>query len=154
MAFQIEWMANEPIILATASGLITSSDFQLMYEQVAAMIDGQEGKFFRIADYTAAESSFIDIMKAVKLASTNAPGSSADPRIQTIYVGTSQWIGLARTALQQPQFGGLAIPTFIEVEDALTYVRREISKEKGVTGFLTNSDYFRRVNTKDWSDGT
>jgi hypothetical protein len=128
MAFNIEWLPDEPILIATASGLITADDFSGMYEQVAAMIEGRKDKIYRIADYTAADSSFMDILKAVKLASTHAAGSSSDPRIQTVYVGTSQWISLARTALQQPQFGGIMIPTFIDLDDALDYARREIAK--------------------------
>lgn len=129
MGFNIEWLPNEPILIATAAGLITADDFKDMYEQVAAMIEGHEEKIYRIADYTAAESSFLDIIKAVKLASTHAAGSSADPRIQTIYVGTSKWISLARTALQQPQFGGIMVPTFVDLDDALDYARREIAKQ-------------------------
>ncbi|MBI1281699.1 MAG: hypothetical protein GC179_26470 [Anaerolineaceae bacterium] len=128
MAFQIEWLPNEPILIATASGLISVDDFKGMYEQVASMIEGRHEKIYRIADYTNADSSFMDILKAVKLASNNAPGSSSDPRIQTVYVGTSQWISLARTALQQPQFGGIMIPTFVDLDDALVFARREIAK--------------------------
>ena len=128
MAFNIEWLPDEPILIATATGLITSDDFGGMYEQVAAMIEGREDKIYRIADYKAADSSFMDILKAVKLASTHAAGSSSDPRIQTVYVGTSQWISLARTALQQPQFGGIMIPTFVDLDDALDYARREIAQ--------------------------
>jgi hypothetical protein len=128
MAFNIQWLPEEPILIETATGLITSDDFGGMYEQVAAMIEGREDKIYRIADYTAADSSFMDILKAVKLASNHAAGSSSDPRIQTVYVGTSQWISLARTALQQPQFGGIMIPTFVDLDDALVYARREIAK--------------------------
>jgi hypothetical protein len=128
MGFSIEWVPNEPILIATGSGLISAADFQGMYVQVAAMIDGMDGKIYRIADYTTADSSFMDILKAVKLASTQAAGSSSDPRIQTIYVGTSQWIAFARTALQQPQFGGIMIPTFHDLTDALTFARIEIAK--------------------------
>jgi hypothetical protein len=128
MGFNIEWVSNEPILIATATGLISVDDFQGMYQQVATMIDGIDGKIYRIADYTAADSSFVDILKAVKLASNHAAGSSSDPRIQTVYVGTSQWISLARTALQQPQFGGIMIPTFHDLADALEFARREIEK--------------------------
>ncbi len=132
MGFNIEWVPNEPILIATANGLITADDFKMMFDKVAAMIDGIDGKVYRIADYTAADSSFMDIIKTVKVASTHAAGSTADPRIQTIYVGTSQWISLARTALQQPQFGGIMIPTFHDVTDALIFARKKIIKAREV----------------------
>ncbi len=128
MGFHIEWVPNEPIIIVTATGLISADDFKNMFDEVAKNIDGMDNKIYRIADYTAADSSFMDIIKTVKIASTHAAGSTADPRIQTIYVGTSQWISLARTALQQPQFGGIMIPTFHTLNDALIYARREIAR--------------------------
>jgi len=130
MGFNIEWVPDEPILIATATGLISADDFKMMFETVAHMIDGIDGKIYRIADYTAADSSFMDIIKTVKIASTHAAGSTADPRIQTVYVGTSQWISLARTALQQPQFGGIMIPTFHDLADALVYARNEIAKAR------------------------
>ncbi|MEP6988953.1 MAG: hypothetical protein ABI970_25345 [Chloroflexota bacterium] len=128
MGFNMEWVANEPILIATATGLIAADDFKMMFDTVAKMIDGIDGKIYRIADYTAADSSFIDIIKTVKVASTQSAGSTADPRIQTVYVGTSQWISLARTALQQPQFGGIMVPTFHDLTDALVFARKEIAK--------------------------
>ena len=127
MGFNIEWVANEPILIATATGLISADDFKMMFDTVASMIEGLDNKIYRIADYTAADSSFMDIIKTVKVASTHAAGSTADPRIQTIYVGTSQWISLARTALQQPQFGGIMVPTFHDLADALVFARKEIA---------------------------
>lgn len=81
----------------------------------------------RIADYTAADSSFMDVIKAVKSASNRA-GSSTDPRIQTVYVDTSQWISFARTALQQPRFGGIMIPTFFDLQEGIDFARREINR--------------------------
>lgn len=133
MAFTLEWVPDEPILIATATGLISADDFKEMYQQVAVMIEGREGKIYRIANYTTAESSFVDILKGVKMASSNAPGSSSDARIQTVFVGTSHWIGLARTALQQPQFGGIMIPTFVDLDDALVYARREIANATNST---------------------
>ncbi|MBA3872291.1 MAG: hypothetical protein H0X30_24375 [Anaerolineae bacterium] len=128
MGFNMEWVANEPILIATATGLIAADDFKMMFDTVAKMIDGLDGKIYRIADYTAADSSFMDIIKTVKVVSTQSAGSTADPRIQTVYVGTSQWISLARTALQQPQFGGIMVPTFHDLADALVFARKEIAK--------------------------
>ncbi len=98
-----------------------------MFEQVAEMIEGIDGQIFRISDYRQAESSFVDIIKTVQETLKLTAGSAADPRVKTIYIGTSRWIGLARTAYQH-QPGGLQIPTFHTVEDALTYIRLQCTK--------------------------
>lgn len=131
MGFTIEWIPNEPILVVTGSGLLAMDDFVKMFAQVTQMIEGVEGPIYRISDYTTADTSFMDVMKAVKLAASHAPGSSFDPRLHTVFVGTSQWISLGRTALQQPQFGGIMVPTFVTLDDALAFARREIAKARG-----------------------
>lgn len=120
MPITIEWIPDEPILLATCTGFLNTDDFKGMFERVSDMIKSVDGQIYRIADYREAESSFIDIVKTVQ-ESMKLSGSAADPRIKTVYVGTSQWISLARTAYQH-QPGGFQIPTFHSVEDALTYI--------------------------------
>ncbi len=129
MPITLECLSDDPTILvATCTGFLTIEDFKDLFAQVAEMIDGVEGQIYRIADYRQADSTFVDIMKTVQ-ASQNLVGSAADPRIKTIYVGTSHWIGLARTAYQH-QLQGLQIPAFESVEDAMTYIYLEIAKSE------------------------
>ncbi len=128
MPITIECLSENPtILIATCTGFLTIEDFKGMFEQVAKMVEGVDGQIYRVADYRQAESSFVDIMKTVQQSLKLTSGSAADPRIKTIYVGTSRWIGLARTAYQH-QPGGLQIPTFHSVEDALTYIHLDVEK--------------------------
>ena len=128
MPITIERLSDDPtILIATCTGFLTTDDFKGMFELVAEMIEGVEGQIYRIADYRQAESSFVDVMKTVQESLKLNSGTAADPRIKTIYVGTSRWIGLARTAYQH-QPGGLQIPTFHSVEDALTYIHLDVEK--------------------------
>ncbi|MEO8609825.1 MAG: hypothetical protein ABI690_18175 [Chloroflexota bacterium] len=129
MPITVERLANEPFIVANCSGFLTREDFVGMFVQVNEMVQSMEGLVFRIADYRQAESSFMDILKTVQEATKGTPGSTADPRIQTIWVGTSAWIALARNFFQQQQFGNMQIPTFHNMEDAYAYARLEITKQ-------------------------
>ncbi|MBZ0290079.1 MAG: hypothetical protein K8I30_20810 [Anaerolineae bacterium] len=129
MPIMVSQLPNEPIIVADCSGFLTREDFIGMFTQVNEMVQTMDGLIFRIADYRQAESSFMDILKTVQEATKGMPGSTADPRIQTIWVGTSQWIALARNFFQQQQFGHLQIPTFHNMEDAFAYARLEITRQ-------------------------
>lgn len=130
MTFTIEWLPDEPILVVRGSNMLTADAFRQMFAQVNEQVKSISGRVYRIADYSQATSSFMDIMQAVKIASSGAGGTTSDPRIQSIYVGTSQWISLARTALQQPHFGGIQVPTFHTMEDALTYARMQLAQER------------------------
>lgn len=133
MGIHVQWVPDEPILTATAEGMIACADFIDMYHQVNELMQDAPTMVYRIGDYTNATSSFMDILHALKEASSGAGGSAVDPRVKTIYVGTSHWIGLARNALQQPQFGHIQIPTFTSLDEALEYARREIAKEQSQT---------------------
>ena len=133
MPITVERLPDEPFIVANCSGFLTREDFVGMFIEVNAMVQTMDGLVFRIADYRLAESSFMDILKTVQEATKGMPGSTSDPRIQTIWVGTSQWIALARNFFQQQQFGTLHIPTFHNMEDAFAYARLEIAKQTSKT---------------------
>lgn len=152
MPLALERFPVEPIILITASGVVTADDFAHVFAEIAAITDDTEGKLYRIADFTGAETSFMDVYEAIKRVDGPQAAFSAHWHEQTIYVGTTQWVGFARKMLHL-QSGGILAPTFDSLDDALTYVRREIAKMKGVTGFLTNKDYFHRISAKDMTDG-
>ncbi len=131
MPIAVDWIPDEPIILATCTGFLTVGDFKGMFEQVAALMQAVEGIIYRIADYREAESSFVDIMKTVQETAKGMSGSVSDPRLKSIYVGTTHWISLARTAYQN-QPGGFQIPTFHSIEDALTYIHLDMAKTHDV----------------------
>ncbi len=127
MPISIEWLPDEPVLLATCTGFITVADFTEMFQEVAELVRDVDGHIFRIADYRRADSSFADIIRTVQESVKGMPGSPTDNRIKTIYVGTSQWISLARTAFQN-QPGGWQIPAFHSIEDALEYIHLEMLK--------------------------
>lgn len=154
MAFLIDQIPDEQILIATGKGLTTGEDFESMFNQILTMSQDLEGKVYCIVDFTGAECSYKDVLHSLKFAAEKLTDVMFEAHIQPIYVGTSHWIGLARTTLEQSQAGSVTVQTFVSLEDALSYVHREISKLKGATGFLTNSDYFHRINSKDWKHGS
>ena len=104
MPITVQRLPDEPFIVANCSGFLTREDFVGMFTQVNEMVQTMEGLVFRIADYRQAESSFMDILKTVQEATKGMPGSTADPRIQTIWVGTSAAATVRAASSSRPQF--------------------------------------------------
>lgn len=133
MSFTLELLPNEPILIATGTGLLTVQDFAELFEQSRKLLAGQEGPFYRISDFREASSSFMDLIRMSQMASKGTEGSTTDPRIKAILVGTNQWVSLARTIFEQPQYSAMRLPTLENVEDALTYARAQFSAQTAQT---------------------
>ncbi len=129
MAFTLELLPDESILIATGTGLLTVQDFADMFEASRKLLDGKEGPIYRISDFREASSSFMDLIRMSQMASKGTQGSTTDPRIKAILVGTNQWVSLARTIFEQPQYSAMRLPTLENVEDALTYVRAQLSAQ-------------------------
>jgi len=129
MEFTLELLPNEPILIATAKGLLAVQDFADMFGESAKLLDGIEQTIYRISDFREAHSSFIDLIRMSQLAAKGGVGTTTDPRIKAILVGTNQWVSLARTIFEQPQYSAMRLPTLENLEDALVYARTQLSNQ-------------------------
>jgi hypothetical protein len=125
-------MPNEPIILATLEGRIDVETMKQVFAQSAALADGMRGRIYRITDVRRVSNaeSFTDIIAIVREAAKGMPGSTTDPRIVPMFVGTHQMAKLAADLLRQQQFGGKQVPMFKSVEDALDFVGLQIPQTR------------------------
>jgi hypothetical protein len=56
-----------------------------------------------------------------------APGAMADPRLNTVIVGSGEMVRFGIQAFEQEQYGGLKFPLFASVDEALKYAREQIA---------------------------
>ncbi len=133
MGFDLKLLPDEPILIATAKGLLVVQDFADMFEKSAKLLEGVEGTIYRISDFREAGSSFIDLIRMSQLASKGGVGTTTDPRIKAVLVGTNQWVSLARTIFEQPQYSAMRLPTVENLEDALLYARTQLSSQTNKT---------------------
>ncbi len=129
MGFSLELLPDKSILIATGKGLLTVQDFADMFEESARLLEGVEGTIYRISDFREASSSFMDLIRMSQLASKGGVGTTTDPRIKAILVGTNQWVSLARTIFEQPQYSAMRLPTLENLEDALAYARTQLSNQ-------------------------
>ncbi|MEO1443621.1 MAG: hypothetical protein AAFV33_24680, partial [Chloroflexota bacterium] len=73
-----------------------------------------------------AHASFDEVMMLTTLSSRRKRGSVTDPNVLTVLVGEHILIDLYVDAMRQEAFGGVDIPLFGAMDDALVYVRAQI----------------------------
>ena len=127
MGFTLELLPHEPILITTAKGMLVVQDFANMFTASRKLLKGVEGPIYRISDFREASSSFTDLIRLAQIASKGGEGTTTDPRIKAVLVGTNQWVSLARTIFEQPQYTSVRFPTFETMEDALLYARNQLA---------------------------
>jgi len=130
MPIRVERLPGEPIVIATCSGNLDVAALHDLFAQTAALMTDGDTVIYRIADYHAVTSPFADLLASAQAASQGgAPASTTDPRIKPMFVGSADWQAQARAAFGRNPFGGVQIPIFSRIEDAVARARRALAQE-------------------------
>ena len=129
MAVKVEKLPAEPIIIATLSGDLTPEMVKDMFAQSAKLVDEIGGRVYRITDIRLTDISFPDLVVVLADCSHGQPGSPADPRIRGMLVGTHGWSHFFADSIQQEQYGGLNIPIFEDMDQAMAYIHEDMALE-------------------------
>jgi len=127
MPVTVERTPDKPIIILHYEGFLDLATVKSAFEQSAAIATGIEGKVYRIADFRAAHSNFVEIVNILKANRANMPGSSADAKFQVIFVGQNRLAHFVADALKQ--LGAAPIPFFHTPEDAMQFIELERQKQ-------------------------
>ena len=127
MGFTLQLLPDEPIVITVAKGHLVVQDFAGMFAASRKLLAGMPAPIYRISDFRDATSSFMDLIRMAQIASKGDEGTTSDPRIKAILVGTNQWVNLARTIIEQPQYSAMRFPTFETMDDALAYARAALA---------------------------
>lgn len=129
MPVTVQQLPDEPILMTTLFGQATYEDYLTMYAEIQKFREGNTGIMYRITDTTQVnEVAFAQVIETLKIASKGTVGSATDPNMRVVYVANRPTVLFGLNAMRQQQFGGIEIPVFKTLEDALAFVRHEISK--------------------------
>jgi hypothetical protein len=120
-------VANEPIVHAKATGLITIESLLEVYERTSELRVDMPKNIYRITEFTDVQTTFSDMMNIMREAVKRGGSSSTDPTVTVVFVGTIHWVKLFTDALRQGAFGGKVIPVFDNFDAALAHVRADIA---------------------------
>jgi hypothetical protein len=130
MPVMVKRLPGEAIVIATCSGVLDVATLKDMFAQTAALMDDSDRVIYRIADYYGVTSTFADLLRNAQEASkAGDSAATTDPRLRTIFVGSEDWQAQAREAFGKNPFGGgVQIPIFGSVDDAIEYARRALNE--------------------------
>ena len=126
MAYSLEKLPNEPIIIVSIGGdFDVANDWELLMKELNALLNAQHEPAFYVTDARHAELGMDDI---VAIANLSARGSKpllkhANIR-ETLVVTTSTFLKMAAKGLSNVTFGNVAIKTFENVDACLRYCRQ------------------------------
>jgi hypothetical protein len=125
MPATVEQLPDEPIILLTFSGVINAETVRDAFIESAALAEKIEGTVYRITDIRQGEANFRDVLGVVAQVRSRTPGSSSDPKIKGVFVGTHPLARLYADFMRQM---GIQTPFFKTLEEALDYIQVERSR--------------------------
>ena len=129
MPGSVEKIPDKPIAIVTYHGHISVEDTRAVFAQVAGLVDVYGSPFYRLTRVSSSDSdtSFDELMRMTVVSSKGIPGSATDPNVTTIFVGQSMYFDLFVDAMQQDSFGGVEIPMFDTMDEAMAYVEEQLS---------------------------
>jgi hypothetical protein len=128
MPISVERLPDQPIIISTYSGRVTVGDMHYAFARSAALISPDETRVYRIVHIDNIDVTFADVLHFAQTASADLPGAFMDPRFSVLMVGHDQWTKLFLQFMGQKQFGGMTLPCFVTLAQALAYVQTEMAR--------------------------
>jgi hypothetical protein len=129
MPVTVERVPNEPIIIAHLWGIVDVSCVREMYTNSAPLVDEIGTHTYRVTDAREVETTFSDLVQILGKTMAGEPGSTGDPRITPILVGTNAWVKMLQESLKQQQYGAKQIAIYETREEALAHARALIAEQ-------------------------
>jgi hypothetical protein len=128
LPIRVSKLPNEPIIHALFTGKVRSDDVAEVFRFSSELAqDMPDPHIYRISEARDTDISFVDIMFILREMAQKQAGGSADPRFVPVLVGTSEDIQMIAQGSTQEQYGKLSLPLFPTYDEALTWVRQQIT---------------------------
>ena len=131
MCFSVELLQGEPIVIVTVQPTFDPLiNYDSLFSQLGSVLRGVPGPIYRITELLAGQITFSDMTTAIEQeANSGKPGSTGDARIRSILVSRALLAQTAVSTIARDQYGGLDVPLFGTLSEALAYARAELAKE-------------------------
>ena len=128
MPFAVDPNAAQNILVATFYPPVeVDQDHHALLDEALQRLVEQHTPLYRVLDFRSAYMNFSDMIRWLAADTAhNLPGAALDPQVRTVLVSNSEDTDRIANWLQQDQYGGLHIPVFSSIDDALTYVSKQI----------------------------
>jgi len=123
MPVTVEMLPNEPVIVATLYGRITTTDTADLINICADLTQHTHETIYRITDLTDAEIALPDMMPVINTIAADLPASIVDPRFQSVFVGNARTSRMYADIICRQVFSGDSLPFFRTVDEAKQFIQ-------------------------------
>jgi len=129
MSYTVEILPNLPVIHVKYMGQTTKDEIIVaMRDVIQLALTLTAPKIFHIIDVAEAQTDFMAMMGVFKEMSQNAhPIPMHSTEYHRMFIGTNDMAKLSSQMMTLPQFGGMKVPLFKTLDDALRYVHQELN---------------------------
>lgn len=123
-----------PIIVTRYGGNVTAADVQAADAAAKPFFDRLQTEIVLIIDTTGAtETSFTDIIGLLRTPPDPEMRKAAYP-VHPFFIGTHQLAKLYIDAVRQKRFGGMQIPMFVTLDDAIAAAHALLARQSAKSG--------------------
>jgi hypothetical protein len=124
MSFNIQQMEPSIILVNFNADFSVGSDMENLTTDLHALLEGASAKVTVINNLDAARFTVDDVIQSASLAKKRESSLFHHPKVQQILcVTSSKLIQLSAKGLNHEVFGGLKLPVFGTLDEALDYAR-------------------------------
>lgn len=128
MAYTLKQLPGEPIIIDTHVDPLEPSGYTDFARELVALATSIEGPIWRIIDLSGVNVSFTVLVHVMaEEAKSGLPGTSGDPRVHPLVVGTGDSVKMIVDSAKQQHYG-VEMQLFATQAEAVAYARAQIAK--------------------------
>jgi hypothetical protein len=129
MVYSIQKLPDEPIIIDTHGEPMEVANYPNFVKELVVAVTSIEGPIYRITDLSDMSFSFPTLVLVLaEETRAGVPGTAGDPRVNLNLVAQGEIAELIQASVIQKQYGARQMMFFSTVDDALCYVREQISR--------------------------
>lgn len=130
MAATLRKLEDAPILIVTHEGFLDLQAAEAATVQVAEALAQAEEPLYGIIDLRAATTSFPEVLRILHHQSQGRLGTLSTDRGRIVLVGSHPLIRIFRKLFRLDEFGGLVLPIFSSLDEALVALRAKIEEDR------------------------
>lgn len=127
----IQKVKGKPIVIVTYKGRITFEDAQSAFQKVAQLLDTHAKPLYRVVCFdTDIVITFDEVMMMATFSSRFIRGTATDVDVISVLCGQHPLLDIYADAMRQEAFGGIEMPIFDTLEEAILHVQDWIETDR------------------------
>ena len=131
MSVSVTRLPEEPIIVVRVTEQLNLLSIRTLVRESADLCAGMSSTVYRVIDVFDADASINELARALVEAKGRTRGSVLDSQIVSVLVARPNRMRFIADLLARKEFGGLDMPVYDSLDEALASLRADIAAGQG-----------------------